>query len=266
MADALAIARSGLDAAQRAIDVIAQNASNARSIAYKQNILVTTDGFYTTLNQGGLAGSTDNFAAPAPVQRGTGSRNAATIKIMTQGQPKETKGPFDLFINGGGYFGVLLPNSATGYTRAGAFTLNKDRQIVNSAGYPLVDDIIIPQNIDENLVEISDTGLVTDGDGNELGQISLYLFPNEQGLINREGGIALAPIGGAAGDPIQVLPNQDGTSAGKLVQGSLEQSNVSQVAALTDLIEAQRTYEMNAKIVQAQDKILDATNNMYRGG
>ena len=263
MADALNIARTGLDISQQAIDIIAQNASNAKSLAYKQRMLVTTDSFYTTLKKGGLPDSAAGFASPIPVQRGSGAKTAGVVKIMTQGPRKDTNNPLDLYINGGGYFAVNLPNNKIGYTRVGAFKLTATRQMVTLDGYGLVDDITIPQEVGGiNNVDISEAGLITNKlTGDTIGQLTLTTFLNEAGLEDIGGGIALETE--ASGGPNEVIPASDEIT-GKIMQNALELSNVSQIEALTSLIDAQRSYELNLKIIAAQSDIMKNTNDTYK--
>ncbi len=261
MADALNVARTGLDVSQQAIDIIAQNAANAKSLAYKQRMLITTDSFYTTLKKGGLPDAGAGFASPIPVQRGSGAKISGVTKIMMQGPKKDTGNPFDLYINGGGYFAVNLPNGKIGYSRIGQLKVNNARQLVTPDGYTLVDDITIPQIGDGN-IDISDTGLITNRlTGDTIGQITLTTFLNELGLEDIGGGIALETE--ASGPPTETLPAAD-DSVGKIIQGSLEMSNVSQIEALTGLIDAQRAYELNLKIISAQSEIMKNTNETYK--
>jgi flagellar basal-body rod protein FlgG len=262
MADALNIARTGLDISQQAIDIIAQNASNARSIAYKQRMLVTSDSFYTTLKKGGLPDSASGFASPTPVQRGSGAKVVGVTKIMTQGPKKDTNNPFDLYINGGGYFAVNLADNRVGYTRIGQFKLSNTRQLLTQEGYPLADDITIPTNIQLSDVNISPNGLITNTiTGDTIGQITLSTFLNEQGLEDIGMGVSLPTE--ASGEANTVGPGSD-DSVGKIIQGSLEMSNVSQIEALTGLIDAQRAYELNLKIVAAQSEMMKNTNDTYK--
>ena len=261
MADALHIARTGLDISQQAIDIIAQNAANAKSLAYKQRMLVTTDSFYTTLKKGGLPDPTTGFSSPSPVQRGSGAKAAGVTKVMTQGPKKDTNNPLHLYITGGGYLAVNLGGDKIGYTRVGALKLTSTRQLVTDDGYSLVDDITIPQ-MDLNNVEITDAGLIQNKlTGDTISQLHLTTFLNELGLEDIGGGIALETE--ASGRPTEVLPGAD-DSVGKIVQGSVEMSNVSQIEALTTLIDAQRAYELNLKIVAAQSEIMKNTNDSYK--
>lgn len=264
MADAIATVASGLKAAQEDINTISNNAANAKSLAFKEEMLVTSDNFYTTLKKGGLVGADNNFSRPAPIQRGYGSKIAGKIKNMAQGPQKMTENPLDLYINGGGYLALNIPNvrNGVGYTRVGAFRINNNRDLVTvQGGYTLVDEINIPQDVPADNVEITDTGLVRNKNTLvEYGQINLTTFPNELGLELIGGGIALQTE--ASGDAIDgQVPGAD-ESVGSLIQGSLEDSNVSQIEALTALIGAQRAYELNLKIASAQNEILKETNKM----
>jgi flagellar basal-body rod protein FlgG len=262
MPDALNIAKTGLDISQQAIDIIAQNAANAKSLAYKQKMLVTTDNFYTTLKKAGLPDSGAGFSSPIPVQRGSGAKVAGVMKIMTQGPRKDTKNPLDMYIQGGGYFAVNLPNNQIGYTRMGAFRINQNRDVITmDEGYTLVDAINIPQGVAMANVNISNLGLITDGaTGNVIGQIHITTFPNELGLEDIGSGIALETT--ASGAPTASTPGANET-VGSIIQAAVELSNVSQIEALTGLIEAQRAYELNLKIVAAQSEIMKNTNDTY---
>jgi flagellar basal-body rod protein FlgG len=264
MADAISIVTSGMKAAQEDINTISHNAANAKSLAFKENILITSDNFYTTLKKGGLVGADNNFSRPAPLQRGYGSKISAKIKNMTQGPQKATDNPLDLYINGGGYFAVNIPNvrNGVGYTRVGAFRINSNRDLVTAeGGYTLTDDINIPQDVPADHIEITDDGLIRNKNTLvEYGQITLTTFPNELGLELKGSGIALeTETSGAAIDG--QIPGVD-DSVGTCIQGALEDSNVSQIEALTALIGAQRAYELNLKIASAQNEILKETNKM----
>lgn len=261
MSDAIAVVTQGLKSAQEDINTIANNASNAKSLAYKEEMLITSDNFYTTLKKGGLVGADNNFSRPAPLQRGYGSKIVAKVKNLTQGPQKITDNPLDLYISGGGYFAVNLPNGRVGYTRVGAFKINNNRDVVTATGgYTLVDDINIPQNVSNDNIEITEEGLIRNKNTlDEYGQLNMTTFPNELGLELIGGGIAVETE--ASGAPIELLPGAD-ESSGTLIQGSLEDSNVSQIEALTALIGAQRAYELNLKIASAQNEILKETNKM----
>lgn len=264
MADAIAIAKTGLDAAQENINTIAQNAANAKSLAYNERMLVTTDNFYTTLKRGGLPGADSGFSSPAPIQRGSGSKIAGIVKNLNQGEKKDTNRPYDLYIDGGGYFSVQLPNNRIGYTRGGAFTRRRDGRLVTSAhGHELINnEITIPGDVDPANVTVQPDGqIVNQNNGDIYGQIQLATFPNVLGLEEIGGGILVETE--ASGEATLRNPNED-EAVGSLIQSALEMSNVSQIEALTGLIDAQRAYELNLKLVAAQNEILKNTNETYK--
>jgi flagellar basal-body rod protein FlgG len=255
------IAKTGLETQQQIIDQLANDASNASTMAYQRRMVITEDNFYTTLKKGGLPDSS-GFSSPTSIQRGSGSKIASVVKIMTRGDKKDTNDPFHLYIQGGGYFAVNISNNRVGYTRVGSFKLNNERRIVTDQGYGLVDDITIPLDTDPNNVVISENGIVTNKlTGDELGQIQITTFPNEQGLEDIGGGIALETP--ASGAPNEFIPGAN-ESVGKLLQFGLEMSNVSQIEALTSLISAQRAYELNLKIVAAENEMQKNTNETYK--
>lgn len=264
MADAIAAAKTGLDAAQKNLDYIAHDAANAKSLAYKARILVTTDNFYTTLKRGGLRGADSGFASPAPIQKGSGSKIAGVTKNLTQGERKDTNNPLDLYIDGNGYFAVALPNNRVGYTRGGSFKKRADGRIVTSAhGYELINnEVTIPDNISLENVEISQNGQVINTRTNDvIDTIQLTSFSNELGLEEIGGGILVETE--ASGAPNLINPGDDIDSP-RLIQRALEMSNVSQIDSLTDLIGAQRYYELNLKIVAAQNEMLKNTNDTFK--
>lgn len=264
MADAIAIAKTGLDAAQENINVTAQNAANAKSLAYKERMLVTTDNFYTTLKRGGLSGADSGFSSPAPLQRGSGSKISGVIKNLNQGEKKDTNMPYNLYIDGRGYFAVQLPNNKVGYTRGGDFTRRKDGRLIKSTGgYELINnEITIPDGVDPANVKVDQSGKIINANTGDLyGTIQLATFPNELGLEEIGGGILVETE--ASGEANFQEPDSD-ESVGKLLQHALEMSNVSQIEALTSLIDAQRAYELNLKIVAAQNEILKNTNETYK--
>jgi len=264
MADAIAVARTGLDAAQERINTLAQNAANASSVAYKERMLITTDNFYTTLKKGGLAGADSDFAAPSAIQRGSGSKISGVTKNLTQGAKKDTNNPFHIYIDGGGYFAVQLPNNRIGYTRGGVFKKRADGRLVTEAhGYELINnEVTIPDNVDPQKIKIRPNGEVVNSDNNEVyATIQLATFSNELGLEEIGGGVLVETD--ASGEALIFNPGEE-DSVGSLTQGGYETSNVSQIEALTGLIDAQRAFELNLKIVAAQNEILKNTNETFK--
>ncbi|MEY3196979.1 MAG: flagellar basal-body rod protein FlgG [Pseudomonadota bacterium] len=263
------IARTGLEVAEQVIQTCSQNAANAKSIAYKEMMPEVTDLAYTQMKNAGVQESADTFERPIGIQRGSGARVTGITRIMTQGAQKTTNNPLDVMINGAGYIAITLPGGNTGYTRAGNFRINNTRQVVTPEGYALADNITIPDGIDAgNMtgISISSSGLITATDPTNpiniitIGQLNIYTFPNEQALQLQGGGILLETE--ASGPAQESIPGLNNT--GTIIQGALEESNVSAVTAITDLIAAQRVYEMNTKFLMAEDERLKNTNNMYQ--
>lgn len=268
---ALYTARTGLDTAQQWMDQISNSAANVKSLAFKDTYLQITDLSYTQLKQAGVQQSQETFETPIGYQRGNGSKVVGTSRIMTQGPLKQTNVPLDLAIRGGGYFAVNIPTTngfTVGYTRVGKFSTTKTGQVVTSDGYELKDSIVIDQtkyNLGD--VSIANDGTVTVLDRSQnpattvqLGQIQLWVFPNDQGAQDIGNGIMIQTD--ASGDPVQETPGQNNT--GSIMQGNLEQSNVNSVEVMTGLIEAQHIYELNTKIIMAVNDMEKNTNNMYK--
>jgi flagellar basal-body rod protein FlgG len=192
-----------------------------------------------------------------------GTAVAGSSKVITDGDVKKTSEPLDLAINGQGFFEIALPDGSVGYTRNGAFRLDRDGMLVNQDGYALVGSIIVPS--DATQVRIESTGRVTatlagQRDPVEIGQINLANFTNPAGLTAMGDNLYLANE--RAGEPIVGAPGENGTGA--LAQGFLEGSNVRLIDEMVALILAQRAYEINAKVVQASDELLSISNNLYR--
>jgi flagellar basal-body rod protein FlgG len=265
----LGIARTGLEVQEQYIQTISNNAANANSIAYKEMMPEVTDLAYTQMKNAGVRESQDTFERPIGIQRGSGAKVVGITRIMTQGGIKNTQNPLDIMINGAGYVQITLPGNQQGYTRAGNFRINNNRQVVTIDGYALADGITIPQNINVNdlkQLNISQSGDITGIDPTNpqniinIGQLNLYTFDNEQALLQQGSGIFLETD--ASGPAQGSIPGAN--NVGTIMQGALEMSNVSTVAAITDLISAQRAYEMNTKIMMAEDERLKNTNNMYQ--
>lgn len=263
---ALYIAGSGLGAMQEVMNTYAQNAANLKTPAFKEEFKMTADGVYTQLKQAGIRQSPDTFESPVRTQRGSGAKVVGTTRIMTPGAFKQTTNPLDIAINGGGYFCVNLPGNVKGYTKNGTFKLSNG-QLTTGAGYALSDDITIDTtkyNLNDVTITNDGTVTVTDNSTNPativpLGNIAIYLFPNEQALQDIGEGIALQA---EAGDAVQTIPGQN--NSGTLLHKQLEMSNVNSVEIMTGLIEANHNYELNSKIIMAVNDMEKSTNNMYK--
>ncbi|HTS87715.1 MAG TPA: flagellar basal-body rod protein FlgG [Gemmatimonadales bacterium] len=255
---------SGMRAQQTRIDAIANNLANVNTTAFKRSRTNFEDMLYETI-QGSQLVESSGTDSLAPIQIGRGVRLAGVQRIQTQGTLEQTDNPFDLAIEGDGFFQIQLPNGATAYTRDGTFTRAADTgQLVTHDGYPLEPEITVPPEATQ--VTISSTGQVTATLGNnsqqvQLGQIQLVRFSNPSGLLSLGGNNYSATP--ASGDPMPGAPMEDGF--GQIVQGSLETSNVEIVQEMVDMITAQRAYEVNSKAIQTGDEMIQTvTNDLIR--
>ena len=255
MHPALWVSKTGLDAQQTNIATISNNLANASTIGFKKQRAVFEDLLYQNINQPGGQSSQDT-ELPSGLMLGAGSKVVATQRIHTEGNVQTTDNFLDLMIQGDGFFQVLLPDGNIAYQRNGQFTLNDTGNVVTSgSGYPLEPAIVIP----------NDTVKITVGVDGEvsarvrgqqadivLGQITTVDFVNPGGL---------EPIGqnmylptGASGEPQEGIPSLNGL--GEVRQSMLETSNVNVTEELVNMIEAQRVYEMNSKVISAVDQML----------
>ncbi|MGY4451115.1 flagellar basal-body rod protein FlgG [Bradyrhizobium sp. i1.3.1] len=250
----LAIAATGMNAQQTNIEVIANNIANINSTSYKRARAEFTDLFYQMDRMQGVANVNGSSPIPEGSNLGLGVKSTAIRKLHIQGALTQTGNPYDLAINGRGWFQVLGPNNEVQYTRAGSFSPNANGQLVTTDGYLLDPAITIPQGTVQ--VVVNQTGQVfakldTEVNPRQIGQLNLANFANEAGL---------EPLGSnlyrettASGTPVVGLPGDSGY--GKINQQYLEASNVDPVKEITELISAQRAYEMNAKVIQASDEM-----------
>jgi flagellar basal-body rod protein FlgG len=251
---ALAIAATGMNAQQLNVEVIANNIANINTTAFKRARAEFTDLLYQAERPAGVPNRGNQEPVPEGAQVGLGVRTAAIRNLHLQGALTSTGNKLDLAINGRGWFQIEGTNGETFYTRAGAFNKNANGQVVTLDGNLLQPAITIPQDATE--LVINETGEVfarVDGqvDPQSLGQITLANFANDAGLLPMGGNLyqqtaaSGAPVTGVPGDP----------SFGTVQQGYLELSNVDPVREITELITAQRSYEMNSKVVQAVDEM-----------
>jgi flagellar basal-body rod protein FlgG len=263
MIRALYSAASGMTAQQMNVDNIAHNLANANTSGYKQRRAQFQDLLYQTLVQPGAAAG-QQTVVPTGLQLGLGTRTASNEIIFTQGDFSQTNNPLDLVIQGKGFFQVRRPSGELAYTRSGSFHLDRDGNVVTSTGDPLEPQITLPP--DAQQITIGQDGTVSftqpgQTASQQAGQIQLANFPNPAGL-NSLGGNLYSPTD-ASGDPIVGNPGgQEGMGA--VLQGYLEQSNVSVVEEFINLIVAQRGYEANSKVVQAADTMYQQVNNLVR--
>jgi flagellar basal-body rod protein FlgG len=259
MADALRIARSGLDAQQTRMAVISNNLANANTTGFKAGRAVFEDMLYQNVRQVGAQSAQDS-ELPTGLSLGTGVRTVATEKLFTQGTPVETGNPLHMAIQGRGFFQVLLPDGTQAYTRDGTFHTDDQGQMVTSNGYVLQPAITIPDNAQS--ISIGQDGVVsvtTPGSSSpsQVGTVQLADFINPSGL--QPMGQNLFLESGSSGSAQTGTPGLNGI--GMVIQSSLETSNINVVEELVNMIEAQRTYEMNSKAISTIDDMLQYVVN-----
>lgn len=259
MSAALWIAKTGLDAQQTRLAVISNNLSNVNTTGYKYSRPVFQDLLYQNVRQVGAQANEDN-ELPSGFMLGTGVRTVATEKIHSQGNLIETTNPFDMAINGRGFFQILRPDGTIGYTRDGSFQINSQGQMVTSGGLLLQPTITIPSS--SSSVSIGTDGIVSvTVPGStapvQVGSIQTADFINPTGL--QPIGENLFVESAASGTPQVGTPGLNGL--GSVLQGELESSNVNVVKEMVDMIEAQRAYEVNSKAISTADQMLQYLNN-----
>lgn len=259
MSSALWVSKTGLEAQQNRLNVISNNLANVNTTGFKRDRAVFEDLLYQHVRQAG-GQSSQATELPSGLSLGTGVRTVATQKMHTQGSLIQTQNPYDMAIQGEGFFQVLMPNGTMAYTRSGEFQVNKDGQLVTSSGYELQPAITIPDNAVS--VTIGRDGTVSalqsgDTAPTQVGTIELAGFVNESGLQPIGENLYLATA--ASGDVQTGVPDSEGFGA--LNQGSLETSNVNVVEELVNMIETQRAYEMNSKAISTADQMLQFANN-----
>jgi flagellar basal-body rod protein FlgG len=254
MIRSLWIAKTGLDAQQTQMDVIANNLANASTSGFKRSRAVFEDLLYQTLRQPG-AQSSQQTQLPSGLQIGTGVRPVATERIFTQGNLQQTSNEKDVAIQGNGFFQVLLPDGSTGYTRDGSFQTDSQGQLVTSSGFVIQPAITIPATSQSLTVGRDGTVSVTAAGASkptQVGTLQLSLFINPAGLESR--GENLYVETAASGTASNSTPGTNG--AGLLSQGYVETSNVNVAEELVNMIQTQRAYEINSKAITTSDQML----------
>ena len=255
-------AASGMKTQQQNMDVIAHNIANVNTTGAKKQRAEFQDLIYQNLRDAG-ATSGEGTEYPTPMQIGLGARMSATNRIFTQGNIQTTDNLTDIAIQGEGFFRVYLPDGTMAYTRDGSFKLDENRNLVTSNGYMLADNIQIPAEAPYDTIVISNSGVVSAQPGAELedvGNITLARFVNPAGLTAIGENLFLES--GSSGAPIPGEPGQDGV--GKLLQSTLEMSNIQLVDEMVNMIVAQRAYESNSKAVTTSDSMLEIANGLKR--
>ena len=258
---ALHIAATGMSAQQMKVDVVSNNLANMSTNGYNARRADFADLHYQQYSRPGTVSASDGTMLPTGVQIGLGVRPSSVSVVLQQGSLSMTNGDLDLAIDGNGYLEVELPSGVSAYTRDGALKRSADGLIVTSDGHPVVPGVTIPP--EARSIAINPAGEVwayfTDRVQPELlGQFTLTDFTNEKGLEAIGSNLFLETA--ASGPPIVNDPGTDGL--GTLRQGYLEESSVDAVREITELIKAQRGYELNAKVITAADQMLGATTQL----
>ncbi|ADU12534.1 flagellar basal-body rod protein FlgG [Asticcacaulis excentricus] len=258
---ALRTATTGMSAQQLNVDTISHNIANMNTVGFKKQRAEFQDLLYQNVERMGAQSSESGTVVPTGIQVGGGVKTGSVYRILTQGSATRTDNPYDIMVDGRGYFQVLMPSGETAYTRAGNFAVNDQGQLVTDDGYLVQPQITFPQDTKE--VTISKTGQVSvTQDGvtapTVIGQLQVASFFNEAGLEAIGDNLYLQS--GASGAPNIGTPGDVGY--GTLMQGYTEASNVDAVSEITSLIVAQRAYEMNSKIIKTADEMLSVTSSL----
>jgi len=258
---ALDIAGTGMQAQSTNVEVISNNIANMTTTGFKRRRAEFQDLIYQNLRRVGSNSSDTGSVVPAGAQVGLGVKTAAIYRISEQGNLQQTSNSLDLAIRGNGYLQVTLPSGETAYTRDGTLSLSPQGEIVTADGYVVQPGITIPANATS--VTINTAGQVQatiDGQTapTTVGQLQLATFPNEAGLDAQGDNLFLQSA--ASGNPVTGVPASPGF--GSVLQGFIETSNVNVVSEITNLITAQRAYEMNSKVITTSDQMLSTLTNL----
>ncbi|WP_312736642.1 flagellar basal-body rod protein FlgG [Brevundimonas sp.] len=258
---ALRTAASGMAAQQLNVEVISNNIANMNTVGFKKQRAEFQDLLYQNVERMGAQSSSSGTVVPTGIQIGAGVKAGAVYRLTEQGTPQATGNPYDMAIDGKGYFQISLPSGEKAYTRAGNLQVNPEGQMVTDDGYLLEPAVTIPQ--DATKVSISKTGLVQVTQSGQptpttVGQIELANFFNEAGLEAIGDNLLLETA--ASGPAIVGTPGDVGF--GQIMQAYTEASNVDAVTEISDLIVAQRAYEMNSKVISTADQMLSVTSQI----
>jgi flagellar basal-body rod protein FlgG len=258
---ALSTAATGMAAQQMNVEVISNNIANMNTVGFKRQRAEFQDLLYQDMERAGAQTSDSGTIVPTGIQIGAGVKAGSVYRITEQGTMTQTGNKLDVAINGRGYLQVLLPSGETAYTRAGNLSRNADGQLVTSEGYQIIPQVSIPQDATD--ITVSQTGQVQITQQGQtaptvVGQLTLATFANEAGLEAKGDNLFMES---AASGPA-VTGNPGAVGFGVLLQGYVEASNVDAVTEITSLINAQRAYEMNSKVVNTADQMLAATSQL----
>jgi len=260
---ALNTAATGMAAQELSVQVIANNIANLQTTGYKKQTVAFQDLIYQHIRRVGAQSSDQGTILPIGIDIGGGVKTVGTPRMMTQGTLSQTGSDLDLAITGEGFFKVLQPDGTFQYTRDGTFQMDNQGRIVTAQGNPVQPTITVPNNSSgltvnaQGQVSVTLPGSTT---SSIIGQFALTRFINKAGL---------QPVGNnqftdtpSSGPPQDGLANAEGY--GSLTQGSLEQANVDVVSEMSNMIAAQRAYEMNSKVISAADQMMQATSALFR--
>lgn len=260
---ALYTAATGMAAQELNVQVISNNIANMRTTGFKKQRAAFQDLIYDHVRRVGAQASDQGTIVPVGVDIGGGVKTVGTPRMMTQGTLSPTGNDLDIAVRGEGFFKIQMPDGTYSYTRDGSFTTDNTGRVVTANGNPLQPTITIPTGASgltiasNGQVSVTVTGSTTP---TVIGQISLTRFINKAGLQPQGDNLFIET--GASGPPQDGIANAEGY--GDIQQQTLEQANVEVVTEISDLIAAQRAYEMNAKVVSAADQMLQSTSNMFR--
>lgn len=257
----LDIAGTGMQAQQTNVEVISNNIANMTTTGFKRRRAEFQDLLYQNLRRVGSNSSDNGTVLPSGAQLGLGVKTAAIYSINEQGNLQQTSNSLDVAIKGKGYFQVTLPSGDTAYTRDGTFGLSPDGQIVTADGYPVAPGITVPPNAQDVSINAGGTVQVTIAGQTApqtVGTFQLATFANEPGL--EAIGDNLLRASGASGNPVTGNPSAAGF--GSVQQGFVETSNVNVVTEITNLITAQRAYEMNSRVITTSDQMQSTLTNL----
>jgi flagellar basal-body rod protein FlgG len=260
---ALDTAATGMAAMDLQVQVIAGNLANMTTTGFKSQRAEFQDLIYEHVQRIGAQASENGNILPVGIELGSGVKTVGTPRLMTQGTLAQTGNTLDVAIQGTGWFKVQMPDGTFSYTRDGSFQMDNQGRIVTAEGNLVQPTITVPANStgltinQQGQVSVTLPGSTT---SSILGQFTLTTFINDAGL--QANGNNLFTASPASGTPQDTTPGQNGS--GTLLQGSLEQSNVSAVTEISNLIAAQRAYEMNSKVITAADEMLQTTSQLMR--
>lgn len=260
MIRALHTAATGMASQESNVNTISNNIANLNTTGFKKSRTEFDDLLYETTQEAG-AKSAANSEYNVGVQVGSGSKVSATRKQHTQGSPQITNNPYDLMINGEGFMGIIAPDGELKFTRDGSFSVDAQGNMVTKAGHKVFPGIAFPPNtLSVNITEEGkvEAFLKNNPEPLQLGQIPVFTFANPTGLRSEGGNLYAATNG--SGQASQAIPGKD--HAGIIQQGAIESSNVNVMTEMTDLIKAQRAYEMNSKVMGIADQMLQTVNNI----